>query len=333
MNDKTNQLLTIEPSRVYEVFTTPNGIVALLDQINTDALAIVPDLSTDKSRKAIASVAYKVSQTKSYLDGLGKEVTDKLKELPKTVDANRKHMRDTLDALREKVRQPLTDWEAEQVRLEEERKAKEAEILAKEEAAKLVAEIEQCHELGLLMLADFDRQREDERKASEQARIEHERKIAEQAAERSRLEAEAKAKAIQEEADRKARESIESAERAKQAAIEAAAKAEREKIAAEERHAREIEEQKAKAKADFDRAIQQESERAEAEQRRVKAEAEEKAAAESKAATNKEHQRKINLAIVAGLVENAGITETQAKEVVKAALSGKIERLTINYGV
>lgn len=315
MSEKENQLVVIEPSKAYDVFTTPNGLVELLAKIDHDALAVAPDLSTATGRKAIASNAYRVAQTKTYLDNLGKEITDKLKELPKLVDANRKYARDTLDALRDKVRQPLTDWEEEQERIAAAKKAEE-------EAAKLREEIERCHELALFMNAEFDREQEEKRKAAELARIEHERRIAEEAAERARIEAEAKAKAEREEMERKARE-----------AIEAAEKAERDRKAAEERHARELAEREAKAKADAERAVLEERERAEAEQRRIKAEQDAKAAAEAKAAANKEHQRKINAAIVFDLIEHAGITEDQAKAVVKAALAGKIGRLTINYGV
>lgn len=35
----------------------------------------------------------------------------KEKEIPKRIDATRKHVRDSLDALRDRVRQPLTDYE------------------------------------------------------------------------------------------------------------------------------------------------------------------------------------------------------------------------------
>lgn len=326
MSEKENQLVVIEPSKAYDVFTTPNGLVELLAKIDHDALAVAPDLSTATGRKAIASNAYRVAQTKTYLDNLGKEITDKLKELPKLVDANRKYARETLDALRDKVRQPLTNWEEEQERIAAAKKAEE-------EAAKLREEIERCHELALFMNAEFDREQEEKRKAAEQARIERERRIAEEAAERAKIEAEAKAKAEREEMERKAREAMEAIERATREAIEAAEKAERDRKAAEERHARELAEREAKAKADAERAVREERERAEAEQRRIKAEQDAKAAAEANAAANKEHQRKINAAIVAGLVEHSGITEEQAKAVVKAAITGKIGRLTINYVV
>ncbi|OCS62006.1 hypothetical protein BBZ50_02590 [Escherichia coli] len=52
-------------------------------------MSFVPDITTAKGRKEIASLAYKVAQTKTYLDGLGKDLVAELKEIPKLIDANR----------------------------------------------------------------------------------------------------------------------------------------------------------------------------------------------------------------------------------------------------
>ncbi|EGT6367902.1 cell envelope biogenesis protein TolA, partial [Escherichia coli] len=53
-------------------------------------MSFVPDITTAKGRKEIAYLAYKVAQTKTYLDGLGKDLVAELKEIPKLIDANRK---------------------------------------------------------------------------------------------------------------------------------------------------------------------------------------------------------------------------------------------------
>ncbi|EES5368095.1 cell envelope biogenesis protein TolA, partial [Escherichia coli] len=37
-------------------------------------MSFVPDITTAKGRKEIAYLAYKVAQTKTYLDGLGKDL-------------------------------------------------------------------------------------------------------------------------------------------------------------------------------------------------------------------------------------------------------------------
>jgi len=317
LNDKTNQLITIEPTKVYEVFTTPNGVASLLAQINADALAIVPDLSTDKSRKAIASVAYKVSQTKSYLDGLGKDVTDKLKELPRTVDANRKHLRDTLDALRDTVRQPLTDWESEQARIEAERVAKEA-------AAKLAAEVETCHELGLLMLAEFDRTKAEEKAEAERIKKEREAEIAAHAAKEAREQAEREAKEKAEEVERQAAKERERAAQEALAQKQAIETAEREKVEAEQRHAKQLKDAKELAERQATEAVEKEKQRVE--NARLAAEAEQK-----RREADTAHRKDVNNAALKVLMIKAELTESQGKQVLKAIANGLIPNVSIKY--
>lgn len=79
--------------------------------IEREARALVPDITTQPGRNAIASMAAKIARSKSYLDNLGKLYVDELKELPKQVDAERRAMRNRLDALKDEIRQPLTEWE------------------------------------------------------------------------------------------------------------------------------------------------------------------------------------------------------------------------------
>jgi len=120
-NTDTNktQLAVIEPTTAVTLFTEGDGIDAMLNDIRKQAASLVPDITTAKGRKEIASVAYAVAKTKTYLDGLGKELVDRYKEIPKRIDANRKMIRDTLDALKDEVRAPLTQYEeAEAARVE-----------------------------------------------------------------------------------------------------------------------------------------------------------------------------------------------------------------------
>ena len=106
------QLVVIEPTTAVALFTEGEGVEAMLADIRKQATSLVPDLSTAKGRKEIASIAFSVAKTKTYLDGFGKELTDKYKEIPKRIDANRKLIRDYLDALKDEVRAPLTQYEA-----------------------------------------------------------------------------------------------------------------------------------------------------------------------------------------------------------------------------
>lgn len=98
----------------------------IIARIEADVRGQVADLTTDKGRKAIASLAYKVSKSKTALDEAGKTLTDAQRKEIASVDAARKKIRDRLDALRDEVRKPLTDWEA----VEDARKARITETLS-----------------------------------------------------------------------------------------------------------------------------------------------------------------------------------------------------------
>lgn len=101
-----------------EAIFAPGAIDPLLDQIKAEVRAQQPDLTTDKGRKAIASLAYKVSRTKTFIDeGRQKLVAEEKKRLA-AIDAEGRRIREELDALRDEVRKPLTDWEeAERLRM------------------------------------------------------------------------------------------------------------------------------------------------------------------------------------------------------------------------
>ncbi|MDE9463561.1 hypothetical protein KKJ03_19700, partial [Xenorhabdus bovienii] len=110
-----NELVIIEPATALDLFTAPDKVQVLLSGIKDKAYAEQSELDTDlskaKNRDAIKSLAYKVTQTKTYIDKAGKEVVDELKALPKKVDAARKLFRDELDALSDEIRRPVTEWE------------------------------------------------------------------------------------------------------------------------------------------------------------------------------------------------------------------------------
>jgi hypothetical protein len=89
----------------------PNGLDQILDKIRTEVALHVPDISTERGRKAIGSLARKVASSKVRLDDLGKELVCEVKAQVGTIDAERKRMRDELDQLRDDTRRPLTEWE------------------------------------------------------------------------------------------------------------------------------------------------------------------------------------------------------------------------------
>lgn len=109
--NESTQLVTIPQDVALSVFTTAKAIDPFLASIRKELDAFVPDITTAAGRKAIASMAYKVAQSKTYLESVGKALADEQKEIPKKIDACRKQVRDTLDQWKDEVRKPLTDWE------------------------------------------------------------------------------------------------------------------------------------------------------------------------------------------------------------------------------
>src|SRR5690606_11791300 len=79
--------------------------------VQAEVDAFEPDLSTDKGRKAIASLAYKIARTKTAIDDAGKKLNEEARAKINAVDAERRAVREHFDALSAKVRQPLTEWE------------------------------------------------------------------------------------------------------------------------------------------------------------------------------------------------------------------------------
>ena len=115
MSDSTSLVLAdVTAIQVY----TDGGMFEIIAQIREEVSGLVPDLSTAKGRKAIASMAAKVARSKTRLDALGKDLTADIAAQKALIDIDRRKMRDALDELRDEVRRPLTEWEdAEKLRV------------------------------------------------------------------------------------------------------------------------------------------------------------------------------------------------------------------------
>lgn len=346
------ELINQKSLDVVAIFTKQGELDETLKKIESSVLSIVPDTSTAKGRKEIASLAYKVAQSKTLLDGLGKDLVADWKNRSKLVDESRKYARDFLDTLKDKVREPLTEWE----------KA-EAEREAKEQAEK---QYQADWDLAIVDNLMFDRLKELERKEAELAKL----KAETEAKERARLEEEAKKKAEAERIEREARIAQDAKEKAEH---EAQAKINRERIEAAERIAiekRDAEQRAIAAEQKRIADIAAEKERAtramiEAEQKRLadiqaekdKAEAEKRAMIEAQAKKDREaeesrlkerariaaekaveearqknlnHRKKINNEAAQSLIE-VGFGKEAAKNIIVAIASGKVSHITINY--
>ncbi len=105
-----NELITLDTLQPLQVFTE-NGLDPLIDKVEKEARSILLDISTEKGRKEIASLAHKIAKSKTALDKMGKDLVSGWKEQAKKVDTERSKAWDRLEALQKEIRQPLTDWE------------------------------------------------------------------------------------------------------------------------------------------------------------------------------------------------------------------------------
>ncbi|HAJ6532984.1 TPA: DUF2856 family protein [Escherichia coli] len=78
---EVTDLVVIEKANAMTVFQSADQIEEILQKVEREVMSFVPDITTAKGRKEIASLAYKVAQTKTYLDGLGKDLVAELKEI------------------------------------------------------------------------------------------------------------------------------------------------------------------------------------------------------------------------------------------------------------
>lgn len=332
------ELVTIEPKNALAVFTDEKAIDPILARVRKEIDAFVPDITTVSGRKAVASMAFKVAKSKTYLDGVGKKLVDEYKEIPKKIDATRKRVRDTLDEWKDEVRKPLTDWEeAEDARVNA-IKAALAELQAviddqSERTSEAIRDrldevrreaiTEQFYAEHTAMAAEF----KDRAITALETQLARAEKREAEAAELARLRAEQTAREQKEREDRIAREAAEAA----QCKAATSAKAERDRLEAEARAEREAAER---------RELQLKLEKEQAERRVVEAEArakrelEEQAERERAEAAKREadtkHRAAVNRAAMAALVEG-GVPEDVAKTVIKLIASKSVPAVSIQY--
>ncbi len=106
-----NAIATIESNPV-AVLTDPKVYSEFYAQMKAEVEGFEPDLSTATGRKAIASLAYKVTRTKTAIDDAGKKLNEDARAQINAVDAQRRKIRDELDELALLARKPLNEWEA-----------------------------------------------------------------------------------------------------------------------------------------------------------------------------------------------------------------------------
>lgn len=338
-------LTNINPVEVFEGDSTK--IEELIALVENSARSLIPDVSTEKGRKAIASTAYNVARSKTAIDDAGKEYASDLKSRIKIIDARRKSARDSLDALRDEVRKPLNDYEAaEAARIEGHTRLINDFMERGNDAANWMdRSLESLrHDMDVLKSTDPSSMEEFEDRArevisesiekisvaidkkrdyeQEQAELEKLRKEAAEREEKERQEAAEKARKEREEQIRR-----EAAEKERRAAEERELRLKKEKqaaIEAKERAEREAIEAKAREKQAAEEAERRAQEELEARKAREKAEQEARE-------RNTRHKGECNRAAADAISEVAKCSPATAKKIVTAIAQGKIPHISIEY--
>lgn len=316
-----NELIKIEDiceSNAPSIYVD-GGLDQYVKMARDEVSSIIPDLSTAKGRKAIASLAAKVSSSKAAIDNEGKSYLKRLKAQPKIIEKELREFRLKMDKLRDKTREPLTLWENEQ-------KAIEAKKIAEAEAEKLAIQVENDHEIAILLNEKHDRELEKSKLEAKRIQEQYEQKLKDEAsakAEAEKLEA-IKREAAAKEAARISEENrIASEARAKQDAIDAEA------IRVEQAKQAELNRIEAEKQAKINAEIAAENARIE-EQKRVASEAKARADELARLEANKAHvgiKRRESKESIMSL----GIDEATAKKIVLAVCKGNIANISISY--
>jgi hypothetical protein len=329
------ELAIINETSLAAVYATKQGADEIIDRIRAAAMAEAQDLTTAAGRKRVASVAYRVAQSKTAIDDQGKKLGEAAKKQVDAINATRKRLRDGLDALRDEVRAPLSDWEAKEAHRVAAHELS-LSLLAIGEITSLSSFDEIVAHKDFVGAVFFNREWDeflDRAEIAMKSVIEaldaafdgSADRVAKEDAERHRMAAQeaelAELRAMKAEAERKAAE----AEAREQAAHLEATRREREATAAqaekdrlveaERRHAAAVE----RAKAD---AIEAERKRAESAEKA-------KSEADARRASNAKHRASVIAAAVKALTPAIGAEAATAA--INAIIAGDVPRVAIQF--
>lgn len=108
----TTELAIIETLTPHELFK-PGTLDPVLGRIREEVLreAATLDISTEPNRRALNSLAFKVTKSKTFIEAQRKNLVAGEKERLKAIDKEGGRIWDELENLAAEVRKPLTDWE------------------------------------------------------------------------------------------------------------------------------------------------------------------------------------------------------------------------------
>lgn len=331
------------------------GLQQFIDLVKGEVLDEVPDLTTRKGRERIASLAAKVSKSKTAVEKPGRDYLRRLKEMPKVVEAELRDFVAAMDSLRDQVRQPLTDWQAaEDARVDRHNNAiahlklnaQDLDGITAEDLADRIAKVEAVAlgEQWEEFEAEAARAKDDSLKVLRAALTARQQYEAEQA-ELERLRNEKAARDEQDRIDAAARQAVEDERQRVARDQQAQRDAEAQRIARAEQQTREAEQRARQAETDriaaeqqaeLDRqaaAIQAEREielAREDERRRADAAAAEIVRQQQARERDEAHRRSINRAALEAFIAG-GMPEACAKQAVTLIAQRKIPAITIQY--
>lgn len=352
-----NQLTLLQNLTPAEIYSQEK-VDVILSKITEEAKSVTHDINTVAGRKEIASLAYKIAQSKTFMDECGKKLGEDAKKTLDTINAERKKIRDTLDVLKEQIRQPLTEWEKQ----DEARKTrlkiglqtieKASQDFVRDWQQKSMADFDQAlanlvesknldwedyieDAETIIRIAEervtttrgnkkaYDDQQEELRllRVEKEEREKVEAARIEKEREETRLLTEAEAKKKAEELAKKEESEREQKrlEREKQVALEKEQAIAKEKQDADRR----VKEAEEKAQREKDAAVEKERQRAFNEHL-----AQEEA--EKKRQANLKHRAKINNEVLKALAAQ-GFDDEQGKKIITAIVSGQVPHTKISY--
>lgn len=364
---KPSDIVAIVEANPVSVLTDETLYSTFYSHVKAEIEAFEPNLATVSSRKEIASLAYKVTRTKTAIDNAGKKLNEDARAKINKVDAQRRKVREDFEELAEIARRPLTAWEKqEDARVEYCKSFIQAiedcgngliggepypfPILLRELQEKIVitselGEFEEQARVAHRIALDKVNAAFEAHMKAEADRAELE-KLRAEAAERDRLEAERREaerlaaqtaereRVEKERQEREARERAEAADRAQKEAAERerraveAARVEAERAAQEAIERAGREKAEAVAKAEAEaRAIRDAAER---EQRERQAEAKRLADEQAARDSDKAHRSSVMKAAKEAIM-TCGADEETARKVVLTIIAGEVPNVTLRF--
>lgn len=348
------ELQELEQNVIVQAFAQVGGTDALFERIAQEARSFVPDVTTDKGRKAIGSLAAKVSSSKKLAEKYALDLVADQKAQIKIVDQDRIQFCKKMDSLRDEILAPRDAWEqAEKDRVQViQDKIAQFDSGRVDIGSPLSLIISVIAEIEAIEIDESFAEQQEQAKLKKYECLEVLRKVQadreKYEAEQAELEALRQAEQLRQQQERDAQIALEAAKVAENLAKEKARLiAERvahERAEAEQREARllaekeaaELREQALRQKA-IDDAKQAEiakQQAIEAERQRIEAEQFAQAEAVRKAQEAREanvaHKKQICSEALKGLTD-LGVPEELGKEILRAINKGLVPHVSIKF--